>query len=316
MKYIIIILFFSVNILAQNDLLILMNTEGINYNGTELLTNQIDRDFEITSVYQSDFSVNTDGFLSEAVTATGNIDAIGTLDNSLRIVGDGNATPHFVYKSLIISNIWYYSTLRYYFPSTNTELNYVHSGTNAGELNEFLTGATNTWLTSTIRVRPTAGVQMRLYPCVYANSSYTDADDILYLREIGLSNSPQYNQVGNHSLDSSSTYKQAGSYSGKIVSTGVGDGSSNTISLASTQFTAVTGGLNYRLKLYAYTTTATTTLNFKLGDIEMSALVDETGMAEIDFDFTATASTTGDIILYLDKAATVYIDEVSLRSGQ
>jgi len=312
-----IILFFLVFISASfgQNFLLLFN-DGITYNGTELLTNQIDRDFEITSVYQSDFSVNTDGFSSEAVTATGNIDGVATLDNNLRIVGDGNATAHFVYKSLTISNIWYYSTVRYYFPSTNTVLNYIYSWTNGGDLNEFLTGPTDSWLTSTLRVKPIAGVQMRLSPSAYANYLYTDADDILYIREIGLSNSPQFEQAGNHSLDSSSIYKQAGNYSGAIIASGAGNGTTNTISLASTLFTAVTNGLNYRFQLYAYTTTANTTLTFKLGDIALTSIVSTVGMNIINLDFKATASTTGNILLYLDKAATVYIDQASLRSGQ
>lgn len=296
--------------------MLLTDNDGITYNGTELLTNQIDRDFEITSVYQSDFSVNTDGFTSEAVTATGNVDAIGTLDNNLSIVGDGNATLHFVYKSLTISNIWYYSTFRYYLPSANTIVNYAISLTNMGELNGYLTGATNTWLTSTLRTKPDAAVQIRYFPGAYANVSHTDADDILYLREIGLSNSPQYGQAGNHSLDSSSVYKQAGTYSGKIIASGAGNGTTNTVSLASTLFTAVTSGLNYRFQIYAYTSTANTTLTFKLGDIELTSLVSTIGMSVVNFDFKATASTTGNILLYLDKAATVYIDQVSLRSGQ
>lgn len=127
---------------------------------------------------------------------------------------------------------------------------------------------------------------------------------------------PALKNNGNHTADSSTAQKNAGTYSTAITATGAGSSTTNFISLPSARFTAVESGKQYRFSIYAYTTTASTTLTFNLGDITLSETVSTTGFTKLDFDFKATASTTGNIKLYLDKAATVYVDDASLKQGR
>ena len=57
-------------------------------------------------------------------------------------------------------------------------------------------------------------------------------------------------------------------------------------------------------------------MTFKLGDIVINKTVPTVGFHKIVYDFKATGSTTGSIYLYLNKAATVYVDDISFKKGE
>lgn len=322
MKILILSLFITLNLFAQSsNLLLLMDAERVYiYNGTELITNAIDRALEpITSVYASDFSAGVNGWsIDGGVTIDGNIDAIGGEDNTLRMTSDGATTPHVSRRlSTTTAGVMYKMTFKYYILSTNVKAVKMTMRDGSGQVIGIMNSTKDSWV-STGGKYLCAQTNIRSYALDNSeNLTFAgNAGDLWYVKDVKLSAIPYYVNNGNHSIDSSSVYKQAGTYSGIITASAAGNGTTNTISLASTRFTAVTSGLNYRFQVYAYTSTANTTLTFKLGDIVKTAIVPTTGMSVLNFDFKATASSTGNILLYLDKAATVYIDNISLKSGQ
>lgn len=293
---------------------------GIVYSGSELITNDIDRNFELGSsiTQNADFESAITGFL---VTVMPDGVASLTRNTSSPITGSGDAL--LAITSVGTNSLRPTTTVSTFPTGTqagkyyNISFNYkINSGTVvfAGYWNgsNIFGGAT---------LSGTSKYQFRLYNAsVVANAltHYWNGTNLFNVQidNYDIKQSSYYTPTGNHSFDSSAVYKNAGTYSGKIVSSAAGNGTTNTISLASTLFTAVTNGTNYRFQVYAYTSTASTILTFKLGDIVKTAIISTSGMVAINFDFKATASTTGNIILYLDKAATVYIDDVSLKSGQ
>lgn len=320
MKILILSLLLSFNLFAQYPLLTLFDGERVYvYNGDELILNAIDRTLEPTSLYASNFGTNADGWtIDNGLSALdGNIDAIGGQDNTLRATSDNSAGAHnFRRLSTTIAGVRYKFTFSYYIPSANTTTKRLalFDGSSAAIT---AIGTTNDAWASLSGIRTMTNTNFRVYGYSATNqiSFAGTAGDLLYIKDLQASVFPFWLLGGNHTYDSSSTYKQANSYSGTITASAAGDASTNFISLASARFTAVTAGTQYRFQLYAYTSTANTTLTFKLGDIVKTAIVSTVGMSVINFDFKATASTTGNILLYLDKAATVYIDEVSLKSG-
>jgi len=288
---------------------------GVTYSGSELITATIDRGLEPVSVYQSDFSVDANGWTNyTTIPLAGNIDGIWGEDNVLRGIPNSTSSGgRFYYNNFFTVGTKYAFSFRYLIPAANNtcdNMSLYQGNMVEPALITFFNSATNVWSLQKVSFVSLYDEAMFSVACVTATT------DSSYYKDMGLSTISNYTATGNHSIDTSSTYKQAGSYSGKIIATAAGNGTTNTISLASTKFTAVTSGLDYRFKLYAYTTTANTTLTFKLGDITKTAIVPTSGMSVINFDFVATASTTGNILLYLDKAATVYTDELSLKSGQ
>ena len=117
--------------------------------------------------------------------------------------------------------------------------------------------------------------------------------------------------MGNHPADTSSAYASDGNYGLEVIAAGGGD-TDNAIMLDVNEFMTLRNGIDYRLQLYAYTATGTTTLTFACGDITETNVISTVAMTVMNFDFTATTSTTGNIYLYVDKAATFYIDKISL----
>lgn len=295
MKILILSLFVSFQIFSQDSKLLLLFDSGIIYNGSELITNTINRDMELGAELFDDvtFDNATEWSLGTANWAiAGGIATYDGLANS-NLMNNNTFSVSLGERLLVSFAVGGSSGFVRICNQAGAAIGW--DGThNVGTIqNKFLTTAAATQIGN--RGLTAAG-------------GYTF--DNFSVRRIWY-----YANNGNHSMDTSSVQKYAGSYSGAIIASAAGDGTTNTISLASTLFTAVTSGLNYRFQLYAYTSTANTTLTFKLGDIVLTSLVSTVGMNVINFDFKATASTTGNILLYLDKAATVYIDEVSLKSG-
>ena len=318
MKILILSLLISFNLLGQGIFTLVGG--DIVYNGTELISNTINRDFEVGSelIVNGTFGANVDGWSGSGSTKkwyNTDWDAIGRVNLALDSATSTISRFQGNLASALTVGQNYKLTFRYYLPSANT-------GTGVlprllGGANVDLTNRTteDAWtLIQEFKTSAQAHTAIIFYISTLAAPGCVSGDQ-LYIDDISLKNVSNFATNGNHSFDSSSTYKQAGTYSGVITASAAGNGTTNTISLASTLFTAVTNGLNYRFQVYAYTSTANTTLTFKLGDIVKTAIVSTVGMNVINFDFKATASTTGNILLYLDKAATVYIDDVSLKSG-
>lgn len=316
-------LLISSQIFAQNRLFRLYynsSEKSYVYNGPELITNAIDRTLEPTSLYASNFGTNADGWsIDDGLSALdGNIDAIGGQDNTLRATSSNITAAHNLRRlSLTTAGVRYKFTFSYYIPSANTTIKKLKLLDGSSADITALGTTTDAWA-SLSGIRTMTSTNIRIYS-TNSNSAVNfagTAGDLFYIKDLKASVFPFWLLGGNHTFDSSSTYKQANSYSGTITASAAGDATTNFISLASARFTAVTAGTQYRFQVYAYTSTANTTLTFKLGDIVKTAIVSTVGMTAVNFDFKATASTTGNILLYLDKAATVYIDEASLKSGQ
>jgi hypothetical protein len=326
-KIFLIILFFSFNLFAQRGRLNLIFDDDrvIVYNGTELITNEIDRTLEPSAE-----KIANGLFGSNVTSWTGNSCTLKWYNTDWNAVGRtmvmlDSLTSTTSTSFIANSNSPAYSQVklsyRYYILATNTTAKgikprlYFSAGANTFGVERKVLGAW-TYVQENIIAANSATWTMFFYPTNGSGTLTGTSGDKLYIDDVSVKQISNYISNGNHTIDTTSAYKQAGSYGCSIVASAAGNGTTNTISLASTLFTAVTNGSAYRLQLYAYTSTANTTLTFKLGDIVKTAIVSTVGMTEIDFDFKATASTTGNILLYLDKAATVYIDELSLKSGQ
>lgn len=286
---------------GQEELLLF--DDGVSYNGTELITNAIDRGMEVGSQIIPDASstFGTDGtawwsvFQSTKTYNAGTQDMTVTYTTGTGVYGLSKSIGQ---TSFIISfNAKSSTSTRTFFPIGYGGVPTVYS-------NPTLSASYQDYRAKYTTIAVTT---------IYSNG--VGAGETFDIDNIFISPVSNYKDNGNHKTDTSGVYKQGGSYSVKLTATAAGNGTTNTISLASTLFTAVTNGLNYRFQVYAYTSTANTTLTFKLGDIVKTAVVSTVGMSVINFDFKATASTTGNILLYLDKAATVYLDNISLRSG-
>lgn len=321
MRKLILFLLLPFSLSAQSLLHIFF--DDIVYNGTELITNAIDRDFELASaIYTSNYSTNTNGWTALRGTATGNIDGIGGADDNLRYVVDNTSNDHPLLGIFITTVVGseYRVSYNYYIPSTNSKVNGIRllSGDGSYFTESTISNTINSWTSYWINVKAIATNGYRIYAYNNANLGFQDVggDDPFYVRNVQVIKVSNYQSVGNHSADTTALIKHAGTYGIKLVASGAGNGTTNTISLASTLFTSVTNGTNYRFQVYAYTSTANTTLTFKLGDILLTKDVPTSGMNVLNFDFKATGSTTGNIYLYLNKAATVYVDDISFKKGE
>ena len=126
--------------------------------------------------------------------------------------------------------------------------------------------------------------------------------------EIGFNS--EWAGIGNHSVDTTTTSPQEGTYSGKLISTGVGS-TSNCITLPIKQPLVV--GDKYLLQIYTktlYDNAETITLN--IGDVSL-VLNPTTSYVRGYKHFQATASTNDSIKIYLSQADTVVIDHITIK---
>lgn len=293
---------------------------GTTYNGTELITNAIDRTMELGDELLSNSfewtgatgTTPPTGWTQRSSPNTGTfaiVDEGGDYTTALLLTADVGMSNPAIYRSFTTIAGQRYLISYAYKKGTGTSVRVGVGTVGLGFTLYDVTSTNATWTPVTGRFTASGTTT---YNTLLSSESATLGN---YIDNVSVKSVSNYLSNGNHTVDTSTVYKQAGSYSGKIVATAAGNGTTNTISLASTLFTAVTNGTNYRFQVYAYTSTANTVLTFKLGDITKTATVSTVGMSVINFDFQATASTTGNILLYLDKAATVYIDNISLKSG-
>ena len=302
MKNILFIILFTSVINAQSfyDKLLTIYADETVYNGSELITNTIDRGFELgterfvgTVTWTNEAGNPFETFTTSTNTITSAINSSGSGRCYSATTTLGSMTMGDYYK--VIGNLTLNSgeaprvKFRNQLSADISALTYLANGANS--LTLLITSANST------------GSHLYIY-----NSTNTN----WALSGVSVRQMTYWTGAGNHSVDTS-YIKQAGTYGLKITSSGAGNGSTNTISLASSLFTAVTSGVNCRFQVYAYSPTAGTTLTFKLGDIVLTKTVSNSGMGVLNFEFKATASTTGNIYLYANQTSSIILDEASLK---
>ena len=125
--------------------------------------------------------------------------------------------------------------------------------------------------------------------------------------------------AGNHTITRSSTDGRSGSWSGAVVASAAGDATTNYVNLPASAFTTLVIGEKYTLQVWGRSNTATTTMTLKLGGQTVTSATLSTVAGSFTkgiITFTATASDTGQPLrVYLSKAATVYIDDISINQA-
>lgn len=157
------------------------------------------------------------------------------------------------------------------------------------------------------------GHEMVRYP--YRNSSFEGADTTYFAGN------------GTHSADTSSTYKQAGSYSMKVISGGVGDTTTNHISLAYNQFEPIVAGKKYTIEYWAnaaspgdYASTTKPRYTLKIGSKSSQSdtiAVYPNLWEKVVYTFQATsAEVNTPIKIYCSQADTGWIDNFSITQAK
>lgn len=121
---------------------------------------------------------------------------------------------------------------------------------------------------------------------------------------------------GNHIMSIDSAAPLTGSYSGKIIASGVGDDSTNFVSLDSSKFTPLVSGKNYTLQLEVLATLANTDVTIVIGDKSKTfTAISNVAKQTLVYNFAATTSTTGDLQLFLNQADSIWIDEIDISES-
>lgn len=306
MKIFFLSLIISFQIFAQGRAFFLFQ-KGLTYKGTERITEAIDRNMEVGSVqYTSNFSAGIDGWQAIWGTLTGNVDAIYGQNDVLKVVG--NASGAYVYKGVTgvsVGSVYAFTTFTFVPTSSSTTNVYIMSG----PVNTIGGHSTKgSWTLAKGVGQLTVNNQFRIF---YEGAV---SGDSVYAQNVYVSKVPTYVRHSTHRTDTTSSIQYDGNYSLALIGAGAGNSTTVNITLPSAKFTAVESGKNYRFSIYAYTTTSGTTLTFNLGDITIALPVSTSGFNKLNFDFITTGSTTGDIKFYMNKAATIYIDDISFKS--
>ena len=144
-------------------------------------------------VESSNFSAGVDGYLAGAGTAAGNVDAIGSRDDNLRLTVDGTNTVHSLYKSSIFSaGLRYRIKFDFYIPSTNSHLDGIQgvigtSGTvSLGVESSPTLDQWNTYSAEAIANASANTDRLLIYGLDGGVQTFQDAgaDDVLYVRNI------------------------------------------------------------------------------------------------------------------------------------
>lgn len=142
----------------------------------------------------------------------------------------------------------------------------------------------------------------------------TAADDRGFESTVG-----NWTGAGNHSVSRSTTDKRTGTASMAVVASAAGDSTTNYVTLAFANFDTVVSGSKYTVEGYARSNTATTTITMVIGSktVTSGTLSTVAGtFTKFVLNFQATASELSQgIKLYLNKAATVYVDDISFTQA-
>jgi hypothetical protein len=142
-----------------------------------------------------------------------------------------------------------------------------------------------------------------------------DANDVGFETNVG-----HWTDGGTHSITRSTTDKRTGTASGRIVSTGAGDTTTNFVNLPAVDFTTLITGNKYTIEVYARAGKATTTLTISLGKKSFtSGDISASGgtFTKVVYNFQCTATEVGfPLRLYLSQADTAfYIDDISITQS-
>lgn len=126
---------------------------------------------------------------------------------------------------------------------------------------------------------------------------------------------------GTHTIDTSSTDKRTGTYSGKLISTDVGDSTTNFVSLPAVNFDTLKQDANsvyekYTLEFWVKSK-ALSRVIVKVGNqVKTSDTISTIAFEKVVFNFQSNAIVSNQpILLYLNQADTVYLDDVSLTKS-
>lgn len=240
---------------------------------------------------------------------------IGSVNMMLDSATSTNAVGSW--QSCVLSNGTLYKlTYTYYIPAGNVSVNGIRA--------RFIDGAGQSLtIRNIIGVKTTvseyfiaSGSNLRLVFYLLYNGDYTGitVGDKIYLDDISLSRVlPAWTGAGNHSVSISSTDKRTGNTSLKLISTGVGDSTTNYIALPANKINPLVAGNYYTFEYWAYARKAGTRLTLVIGDKSKvsDTLSYNAGFEKVVFNFQATAATVNqDIKIYSNQADSIYIDDV------
>ncbi len=150
---------------------------------------EADKWASLTAKYTSDFSAGVDGATASAGAVTGNIDSIGGENDWLRFTIDSVTGLHRATinsSATVVTGKRYRLTIKYYIPSTNSNMTYFSTWYGAGNVKLADQTTTDVATTYTTEFTATASGDIRMY--ANGGGSVTDpgGDDVFYLKSIVL----------------------------------------------------------------------------------------------------------------------------------
>ena len=133
-----------------------------------------------------------------------------------------------------------------------------------------------------------------------------------------------YTGSGNHSIDTTSTEKRTGTYSGKVISTGAGDSTTNYISLPAVNFDTLKTDANnvyekYTLELWVKSkgSSGLPRVIVKVGNqVKTSDTISNIAFEKVVFNFQSNSLVSNQpILIYLNRTDTVFVDDVTLSKA-
>ena len=195
---------------------------NLDLNGAERITNALNTGFEVGSEVITNGSFGSDitgwtGYLSTLKWYNTDWNAVSRTNALLDSATDINAFAIGTYS--FTSGVRYKLTYTYYIPSTNTVTVKIKARLVGGS-NPYLTtySTTDAWTTvSEYFVADGDYTAIRFYQTNAAGSGVSAIGDKIYIDDVSIKPVPYYASNGTHSIDTSSTQKYAGSYSGKVI---------------------------------------------------------------------------------------------------
>ena len=136
-------------------------------------------------VYTSDFSAGVDGWADLSATVTGNVDAIGGLDDNLSIQPDATTAAHRSDQVLLITGKAQKITCDVYIPSANVLVDtfFIREAV-SGLISNSVT-ATDTWTAVELSLDSVVNSTIQLFPSDGGSTTYlSNGTDLVYVRNI------------------------------------------------------------------------------------------------------------------------------------
>jgi hypothetical protein len=161
------------------------DTNGYTYEIYRVLTAQVPDD-RILPVYSSNFSAGVDGWVAGAGTVDGNIDSIGGEDNWLRFTANTASAVHSILRTTLVIGRKYYFSIKYYLPSTNSNL--VSAAFSMGTaIYNISTKDAATTITGSFTAAGTAIAAIMNYGVAFQDLG---GDDVFYIKDIVITSEP------------------------------------------------------------------------------------------------------------------------------